>query len=936
MKHTTTIPFLRFLTTKVLLPWFPFSYVLKLLQEPPLLYQDIFSGAIHSCQQCIEIAEAGEQDAMLLCGVLYWKGIDVEEDAQKAQRLLSKPAVMFSNVNALYLLAQIVLATVDDAKRREEALGWMKTCAKKKIENAMRLLAFYTAYGIYCDRSLASAKEQMAEVVDCYEDINKRALAYVNAHFNKEAAVEKVAVARNLAGKAKVFGEALNKLKNALDGEAGANNQCLAALSAGLWEARFPLATYYRAHRELSTPSEIASLYEKDAHLGLNPLADFRLGCMFAEGEGVAQSSMIAYARILKAAKRGIQDAQVYLNKMVQPAQGSGRLSSYSLSLQYYEKLKKEGEVAATYFLGLVNLFGLEGFDNADRAVHCFYVSAKKGSGEALVYLSHIINVGYTISKDTTLAAEYMEQANAIGYSRENLFPDCILTQPTNNREAAIRSMAQKGDVGAQFVLAILIHLRLVSGTANEMADWIRRSASGNPSAQYRLACMLVNTKKNDDEVRADQNIQSLIMKASSAGHLGAIFMRSIYAFREGAQQDEKLGVSLLVEAAEKGFSKAQHMLGSLYLGNRFFDRDEKKAVSYIQAAADGDCPEAMYDLAYFVEKDNKDEALALKLTERSAELGYRKAQLAVGQYYLENPESVANKKHGALWAGAWAAVGPNETKFLLAKAYYTGNGFPKDSAKAHQWFQEIKEGPYSAMALAYIGDLTLSDTGTDAVFRKALGVLFSELKESDSLDNVKSAAEQNRNPYVLIQGVLTYLETKKPAESIPWLEKSKESKVARYILGELYTQSEVKGREIEKTFYALGEVVGKQFSTAQKILARIYERDADRVEKFETFCADKAILNYMKCDINLVSAKAVKGISAAECALGMRYCTGLGVPVNLAKAYFWFARAGRKGIAVAVCFASIMSHYGIGTLIDEEQSLAILERYTRTNMKYS
>ncbi|PKS06400.1 hypothetical protein jhhlp_007148 [Lomentospora prolificans] len=246
------------------------------------------------------------------------------------------------------------------------------------------------------------------------------------------------------------------------------------------------------------------------------------------------------------------------------------------------QRLANNGYPFAQYYLADGYASGLfsKGKEDYNTAFPLFILAAKHGHAESAYRAALCYEFGWGCRKDPTRAVQFLRVA------------------ATKSHPGAMTRLGRaclSGDLGERRYREGLKWLKL----ATEAADTI------NNSAPYHLGC-LYETGYGDD-----------------------IFL------------DENYAAELFTQAAELGHAEANYRMGDAYEhGKLNCPRDPALSVHFYTGAAEKGHPAAMMGLCawYMVGAEpilEKDEEEAYEWARRSAELGYVKAQYAVG-YFTE------------------------------------------------------------------------------------------------------------------------------------------------------------------------------------------------------------------------------------------------------------------------------------------------------------
>lgn len=149
-------------------------------------------------------------------------------------------------------------------------------------------------------------------------------------------------------------------------------------------------------------------------------------------------------------------------------------------------------------------------------------------------------------------------------------------------------------------------------------------------------------------------------------------------------------------KAAENGYPKGWYLLGCLYrdegLRDDALDALEKAVSQGVQEAAE---PLALllYDAAHARQELGDHQAAFASFT-RSAELGNRESQYALGMYY-GSPQSYPgcnvrqNFARAVEWTLSAARQGHPDAECKMGKCYRDGRGVQKDEQQAREWYEK-------------------------------------------------------------------------------------------------------------------------------------------------------------------------------------------------------------------------------------------------------
>lgn len=145
-----------------------------------------------------------------------------------------------------------------------------------------------------------------------------------------------------------------------------------------------------------------AAAFKKAADQGKSD-AQFNLGLMYLNGEGVAQNYIEAKALFEKAAQQNNVRAQVNLGRMYAKAKGGA--PNYGMAVYWFNKAVELGYADAQYSLGVLYVSGIGVSRDYDKARDLFSKAAqqKNASAQYQLGLMYFKGKGVTIDKVAAL-----------------------------------------------------------------------------------------------------------------------------------------------------------------------------------------------------------------------------------------------------------------------------------------------------------------------------------------------------------------------------------------------------------------------------------------------------------------------------------------------------------------------------------------------------
>jgi TPR repeat protein len=229
---------------------------------------------------------------------------------------------------------------------------------------------------------------------------------------------------------------------------------------------------------------------------GGNAVAQFNLGLMYDQGQGVQQNYAEAAKWYRLAAAQGNAGAQLNLGLMYD--EGHGVHQDYSEAMKWYRLAAAQGNAGAQFNLGVMYTFGQGVQQNYAEAAKWYLLAAAHGDAHAQFNLGLMYAQGRGVKQNYAEAVKWYRLAAAQGEAgaQANLgvMYDTGHGVATNYVEAVkwYRLAAAQDDAGAQFNLGLMYDDgHGVHQDYSEAVKWYRLAAAqGNAGAQFNLGVM--------------------------------------------------------------------------------------------------------------------------------------------------------------------------------------------------------------------------------------------------------------------------------------------------------------------------------------------------------------------------------------------------------------------------------------------------------------
>lgn len=296
------------------------------------------------------------------------------------------------------------------------------------------------------------------------------------------------------------------------------------------------------------------------------------------------------------------------------------------------------------------------------------------------------------------------------------------------------KTVADKGSSTAQYDIGYIYEYGNgdeFEKNVEEALKWYRMASdAGNYRAMRQIALIYYKAKITDEPDYA--KAKEWFEKAAAAGDSEAMnYLGDMYYNGYGVDQDYAKAKEWYEKAIEKGNGNAYLLMGQIYFNGYGVDADTDKANEYYEKAYENGSEKAAYSIGVQYLDGNgreKNHEEAMKYLKEAAENGNVNAKFELGKQYASGNDFItANKQEAIHWYeeaandGSNAAmynlaiiyVDPGEdsgiepdyekalgllkesydngyyySSYLLAIAYYNGEGVPKDVEKAKQYLK--------------------------------------------------------------------------------------------------------------------------------------------------------------------------------------------------------------------------------------------------------
>lgn len=472
----------------------------------------------------------------------------------------------------------------------------------------------------------------------------------------------------------------------------------------------------------------------KDAAEKGNPVAMYKLGRMFEEGQGTDINIDKAVEQYSKAADLGYADAQNSL--ALAYAEGKGKNKDLKKAKEWFEKAAVQGNGFAQNNLGLMYCEGLGvGKRNYNKAYYWINKSASHNSkGE--ISLGYLLQNGYGVKRNYSLAEkQYIANKDdsvaqcLLGYLNEEVY------KKYDTAKEWYEKSESKGNSSAQYNLGLLYAkgkgvqknlkksldlfqkaaaqgnifaedaINKIKSSTDESSNELAKFSKANDSQSYNSdsKCNICYPFQKDDKDIYDsehydckiKHYNNEINKMREKSDKWIIDLADAYIKVGKLKQAIDLLEQVNIES--KQINLAQKTLGDIY-----HRKDPYKAFKAYKLSAEKGNKESMFMLGIMYAKGDgteKDMEKSADMFEHAAGLGHISAQNYLGIAYLEGKGKKQDYNQAIKLFMKSAKSGHRQAQYNLGNIYYNGFGVKQDYKEALKWYrQSAAQGNSDAM----------------------------------------------------------------------------------------------------------------------------------------------------------------------------------------------------------------------------------------------
>ncbi|MBQ3682118.1 MAG: SEL1-like repeat protein [Succinimonas sp.] len=555
-----------------------FHIGLEYFQEPDADYDK-------ALEYFTKAQENGSSDAEYYLGLMYSRGIGVQENTSKAIRFF-KNANLAGNLEAQNALGEMFIYGNGVKQNYKTAFNYIKGSADAGRPEAMINMGRIYAYGLGQPLDTEKAREWYLKAQASGID----ALPYLGEleirEGKYEAALEKLTESEKNPnseaefwlgymyehglGVTKDLKEALNYYENSV---AHGSTRALVALGR----------MYQEGVTGKPEPEMAFDLYQKAADRK-EPDAIYHLGLAYETGNGVKADNQKALRYFSEAAKSGHPEAMYYVGRYME--EGVFTTSNIQEAVKYYKTAASRGVAEAEMALGRCYEEGTGVSRSLPKSYENYLAAATHGNRDAMRITGDNLMKGNGTEKDPSSAYVWYEKAANLGDPYAATVTAKVYAQGYDNPrnpEKSIQPDANKArkylDIGIKqnfpdakaFKGLCHLHGWLMEKDPKKSFNLFMEAAEGNPPYPGNTEALYYLGYMYEHGIGVTQNFISAVTWYEQAvqqhNHEAELALGQLYLNATpstGITQDKSLGMRLIRDAANGGNEKAAQILEEL------------------------------------------------------------------------------------------------------------------------------------------------------------------------------------------------------------------------------------------------------------------------------------------------------------------------------------------------------------------------------------
>ena len=865
-------------------------------------------------------ARLGDADAQFKLGEIFDAGEGVAQDCVKASHWYLEAAEQ-GHAEAQCKLAAMHEKGLGVEQDFSEAIHWFRRAAERGNASAHVSLGSFYASGKSVAQDFFAARECFLKAVELGDAEAQALLASMD---------EKLAA------------KATGKDATPSDIDAGISREAAEVPAADASEVgqddNADTADKKPRKRELTALLKAAKQGDVEAQ--------YQLGKMFDDGDGVDQDFDKAACYYTDAAEQGHAEAQFQLGIM--HGNGQGVTRDNAEVLHWFRRAAERGHVKAQYNLGTMYDNGIGADVNYTEALRWYRMAADQGDSGSQFNIGAMYDNGHGIAQDDTEAQRWYRKAAENGNTSAQINLGSMhatgqgVAVDYNEARVWYLKAADQGDTQAQELVRNLDRKLISGSTTGDVDPALSEKTAASRGKSIETADISEDVKragvtKVDDALSGgDAPHSDVTANASDDGE-------TVVAEKEFV---DHYAIKKTKEAAKLGDIEAQFDLGVMYDTGKGLEQDFTAAVRWYSEAAEQGHAKAQFNLAVMYDKGQgvkQDYAEVAHWYRKAAERGHVQAQYNLATLYDSSFESMLGVGQDDVEASRWyeqaAAQGNINAQVNLASMHSSGQGIPQSFLEARKWYAlAAEQGDPEAQELIHFIDQKLLEGKSEEVAAPVAAVEASETRAA-AADTppgtapgiqegafVNATADEFRDEQGLKQYFALSLKAAKQGDSTAqfnvgcmyddgtggveqdfekaarWYSEAAEQghAEAQFKLGIMYRNGLGVEQEDVEVVHWLRKAAERGHVQAQYNLGNMYD-NGDGVEPSE----EEAVRFYRMA--------ADQGDAAAQFAVGTLFDNGCGVAQDDAAAMHWYRLAAESGHASAQINLGSMFAYGQG-----------------------
>ena len=634
---------------------------------------------------CIKKSESFNEQALFFVGVLYFWGVCLKNDNEKAEMYWERAALKN------HVLAQLLLGMLYTEKNDYfKAITWFKKSAVQGLAESQMAFGICYLYGTGVEKNDENAYYWFKKSAEQGYDVAQLKLGDCY---------------RTGIGVEKDYEQAASWYRKAVEqGNEEANNR--------IDELKNEINCI--GDNNINDYIKLNNLAKRGDTLAQSSLGDY-----YYKGIGVDKDYDQAAYWYRKAAEQGNKEAQFGLGICCYISH------DYRQAVDWFRQAAKQGEANAQYHLGFCYQFGTGVDKNNQKAMYWYGKAAEQGNEDAKEQLKTIDNIKN--SQTYTFFERYIKKAES-----GDVEAQCFLANHYHSKGDHSQALswyhkaAEQNNTDAQLILGDCYYDGL--GTEEDYQQafyWYEKAAGlGNAEAQNTLGdCYYYGHG-------IEMNNQKAFYWYKKAAEQGNAEAQSklgyCYYYGYGVEKDKQKAVYWYNMAAEQDHEEAQCWLGSYYYKGIGAEEDYQQAFYWYEKAAglgNAEAQNTLGDCYYYGHGIEMNNQKAFYWYKKAAEQGNAEAQYQLAICYHNGFGITKSIQKAMFWYRKVVEQGQShviEAQYCLGCFYYDGEGVEKDYQQAIYWYGKAAEKGH-VMAQYLLGECYLNGIGIAVDYQQAI-----------------------------------------------------------------------------------------------------------------------------------------------------------------------------------------------------------------------